>query len=135
MGEQTWEPLVASSGFDYPSLLSTSSGATAAVLEAFFGTDEIAFGLDSPALPGVTRSFASFSDAATEASQSRVFSGYHFSFSNEEGRFGLGDQIGDYVATTHLRPVTAVPEPESAAGLTTVGVLALLWRHWQKKKG
>lgn len=132
VGDPTWEPLVASSGFDYPSLLSTSSGATAAVLEAFFGTDELALTLDSPALPGVTRSFASFSDAATEASQSRVFSGYHFSFSNAEGRFGLGDRIGDYTAATYLRPV-AVPEPGSMAGLTTAGVLLMLWR-WQQRK-
>ena len=139
-GDPTWEPLVASTGFDYPSVLSTSSGATSAVLEAFFGTDEIALTVDSPALPGVTRSFSRFSDVATEASESRVFSGYHFSFSNNEGRFGLGDRIGDYVAAAYLRPVaatnprpaaatnsrpTTVPESNSLIGLLAIGVLAL----------
>lgn len=136
VGDPTWEPLVASGGFDYPSLLSTSSGATAAILARFFGRDDIAFTVDSPALPGATRSFDSFSAAATEASQSRVFSGYHYSYSNREGRFGLGDRIGTYTFENFLQPTSAqaVPEPTTMTGLATAGILSALWRRKRQKR-
>ena len=42
------------------------------------------------------RSFASFSDAATEAGRARIFAGIHFEFSNQAGQAagrGVGDEI------------------------------------------
>jgi len=46
------------------------------VLAARYGNDT-AFALGSPALPGVTRTFSSFSEAAEEASVSRIYNGNH----------------------------------------------------------
>src|SRR5262249_27964718 len=56
------------------------SGAAAAVLDNFFGTDAIGFSLTSEDVKGETHSFASFSAAAAEAENSVVWSGNHFRF-------------------------------------------------------
>src|SRR5262249_42532052 len=63
-----WSPLISTPTHpSYASAHSTVSGAAAAVLADFFGTDNIAFTLPSqnPALP--VRSFTSFSHAAQES--------------------------------------------------------------------
>jgi hypothetical protein len=52
-------------------------------------------------LPGVSRSFTSFTDAAEEAGQSRIYGGIHFQFSNQDG-LTLGKKIGDFVADRFL---------------------------------
>jgi hypothetical protein len=71
------------------------SGAAAAVLAAFFG--DVAFSATSgAALPGVTREFDGFDDAAAEAGRSRVFAGIHFEFSDQEGS-AMGRAIGGWV--------------------------------------
>jgi len=49
--------------------------AAAHVLERFFGTEFIAFAAEPETLPGVARSFHSFSRAADETGMSRVFAG------------------------------------------------------------
>jgi PAP2 superfamily len=64
----------------YPSAHATFSTACATVLAAYFGTDAIPFSLSFDGLPGVTRSFDSFSAAANEAGQSRMWAGIHWSF-------------------------------------------------------
>ena len=62
----------------FPSYVSGHSGhsaAAAAVLAAYFKTDDVAFTLSTDSLPGVTRSYESFSQAVHEVSDSRVFAG------------------------------------------------------------
>jgi hypothetical protein len=53
----------------------------------------------------LTRSFTSFSQAAEEASRSRVYGGIHFSFDCAAG-LRVGEQIGEYVLANVLMPVT-----------------------------
>jgi hypothetical protein len=60
----------------YPGAHGTISAAAADVLVASYGND-FAFNADSTALPGVTRSFTSFTEAAEEASVSRIYNGNH----------------------------------------------------------
>ena len=68
-----WEPLLVTPAFpDYISGHSTFSSGAATVLKNFFGTDNISFSTHSYGLPGVTRSFSSFSQAAEEAGRSRI---------------------------------------------------------------
>ena len=63
----------------------------------------------SDAMPGVTRSFASFDRAAAEAGMGRVCGGIHDSFDNLAG-LALGRDIGRFVVaktfsdTTPIRP-------------------------------
>jgi len=102
--DATWTPLLVTPNFpEYISGHSTFSGAAAAVLADFYGTDDIPFTTASDALPGVKRSFNSFSEAAAEAGMSRIYGGIHFMSANEHGLL-CGALLGGYVAENFLLP-------------------------------
>ena len=88
---------------DHPSTHSTSAGAGAAVMQQCFGGDAAAFTHQSVTLPGVTRSFASFSQCAAEIAESRVCVGYHFRHAVNSG-LTQGRQVGEQVMATQLAP-------------------------------
>ena len=95
--EPTWTPLIATPPFpSYTSGHSTFSAASAKILELFFGTDAIPFTTTSDGLPGVTRSFTSFSQAAEEAGQSRIYGGIHWQFDNQAG-LASGRALAEHV--------------------------------------
>ena len=99
-----WTPLLVTPPFpDYVSGHSTFSAAAAGVLALFYGSDQVAFTARSDFLPGVTRSFTSFSDAASEAAMSRVYGGIHFRFASEDG-MTAGGEISEWVFTHILQP-------------------------------
>jgi hypothetical protein len=102
-GDPAWTPL-ANTALDpsYPGAHAEISQSAAAALQSFFGTDRVDFSLSNPALPGVVRSFQSFSQAAQEASASRIYAGQHFRYDEDAGQT-LGDQVGDFVAERLLR--------------------------------
>ncbi|MFL5831514.1 MAG: vanadium-dependent haloperoxidase [Solirubrobacteraceae bacterium] len=102
-GDPAWTPL-ANTALDpsYPGAHAEISQSAAAALQSFFGTDRVDFSLSNPALPGVVRSFQSFSQAAQEASASRIYAGQHFRYDEDAGQ-ALGDQVGDFVADRLLR--------------------------------
>src|SRR5262249_39738321 len=104
--DTAWTSFLGTPAFpSYPSGHSGHSGAAAAVLAAYFGTDSVPFSFSSDGLPGVTRSFASFSAAAQECSDSRVFAGIHWRFDVAVGQ-AMGGEIGDYVVTHWLLPAS-----------------------------
>jgi Domain of unknown function (DUF4114)/Bacterial Ig-like domain/PAP2 superfamily len=93
--DPTWAPLLTTPAFpEYTSGHATFSGAADAVLTGFFG-DNYAFGTTSIGLPGVTRTFASFHQAAIEACKSRIYGGIHFNSASVEG-LNAGLKIGDF---------------------------------------
>jgi membrane-associated phospholipid phosphatase len=103
-GDPSWSSLIGTPPFpDYVSGHSTFSAAAARVLARFYGTDRIAFATGSDGLPGVTRSFASFSAAAGEAAMSRVYGGIHFRFASDDG-MAAGLEIGEWAFTRILQP-------------------------------
>jgi membrane-associated phospholipid phosphatase len=103
--DPTWTPLLATPAFpSYMSGHSTFSSAGAAVLANFFGTDAVAFTTGSDAMPGTTRTFTSFSAAAAEAGQSRIYGGIHYQFDNQAG-LTSGHALGEYVAGHFLTPI------------------------------
>jgi membrane-associated phospholipid phosphatase len=105
--DPTWEPLLMTPPFPaYPSGHSTFSGAAAAVLAGYFGTDAVSFSTDSEGMPGVVRSFDSFSAAAAEAGRSRIYGGIHYDFDDSAGQ-ALGRDVGRYVVSNFLRPQPA----------------------------
>jgi hypothetical protein len=109
-----WAPLFTTPPHpSYTSGHTSNSGAAAAVLAEFFGTDDISFTLDSqhPLFPA-TRSYTSFSEAAEESAVSRMYGGIHWSFDNDVG-LDAGNAVGQYVMANFLRPV----EREAAAGV------------------
>lgn len=105
--EPSWTPLLDTPPFPaYTSGHSTFSGAAAAVLASYFGTDAVRF--RSTSEEGTARSFASFSSAAAEAGQSRIYGGIHWQFDNVEG-LHCGREVGGYVSKYFIRP-RRVPE-------------------------
>lgn len=101
--DPAWTPLLVTPPFpEYTSGHSTFSGAAAAVLKGFFGTDDIAFTAESDDVPGVFRSYPSFSAAAAESGMSRIYGGIHFMSAN---RFGIssGTRVGNSVVKRLLR--------------------------------
>jgi membrane-associated phospholipid phosphatase len=105
--DPNWTPL-ATTALDpsYPGAHATISAGAALVLASFFGSNRDNFTVTSEVLPGVERSFTSFSDAAAEASNSRIYAGQHFRYDETAGQ-RLGLQTGNWVLTHFLRPVTA----------------------------
>jgi hypothetical protein len=83
------------------------------VLKQVFGSDGTSFRDCGVKLPAgstcadpspVLRSYTSFSQAATENAYSRIFIGFHFRKSVEEGT-QYGRKIGERATTNYLRPV------------------------------
>jgi PAP2 superfamily len=79
----------------YPGAHAEFSQAAATVLENFFGTDAFSFSLSNPSV-NITRSFRSFSQAANEASESRIFAGQHFQHDQNAGQ-AQGSQVAAFV--------------------------------------
>ncbi len=105
VSDPTWAPLLVTPNFpEYISGHSTFSGAAAAVMAAFFGSDQIPFTTTSEDLPGVSRSYSSFSQAADEAGMSRIYGGIHFMSANLSG-LASGAELGGYVTENLLLPM------------------------------
>jgi len=96
---------------DYVSTHSVLGAASAEVLRRFFHDDDVPFTTTSgPPFAGLTRSFASFSQAAEENGNSRVYAGIHFRSAVEEG-IAQGRLIGRFVFTHALKPVDDDNDP------------------------
>ncbi len=105
VADTDWTPLLPTPPFpSYTSGHSSFSGAGAAALAAFFGTDAVRFTTVSDGLPGTRRSYLRFSDAAKEAGMSRIYGGIHWSFDNRDG-LEFGGKIGEYVSKNHFQPI------------------------------
>ncbi len=104
IADSNWLPLAGNTPADpsYPGAHSTISAAGADVLASFFG-DHQAFAVTSPALPGVTRSFTSFSSAAAEAGVSRIYAGVHTRLDHIAG-VTLGHDVAGFVLHNALVP-------------------------------
>jgi PAP2 superfamily protein len=105
--DSNWLPLTINTAADpsYPGAHSTISAAGADVLARFYADDQ-RVSVTSPALPGVTRSFTSFSAAAEEAGLSRIYAGQHFRFDHEAG-LQLGRRVARFVLANALLPNAA----------------------------
>lgn len=117
-----WEPLLSTPNFpSYTSGHASFSGAAAALLAGFTGSDSFAFTAQADeSLAVADRSFSSFSQAAGEAADSRLYGGIHFGFDNADG-LAAGMALGQFVLASQLRPVH---EPASWA-LYGLGLLSI----------
>jgi hypothetical protein len=127
-GDATWTPLGAQvsnprpgeTNFtpNFPAYTSghaTFGAAAFKMLARFYDTDHITFtfvsdefngitrGADGEVRPLVPRTFHSFSEAAEENGQSRIYLGIHWAFDKTEGIL-CGDHVADYVFNNFLRP-------------------------------
>src|SRR5262249_43665490 len=139
LGAQVSDPRPGETNFtpNFPSYTSghaTFGAAAFKMLERFYNTDNITFtfisdefngitrGADGMVRPVVARTFHSFSEAAEENGQSRIYLGIHWAFDKTEGIL-CGDHVADYVFDNFLHPRTqggrAAPGPAApAAGRT-----------------
>lgn len=103
--DQTWSPLIGTPPFpSYTSGHSTFSAAAATIIARVLGSDNTAFTTNSQGLPDVTRSFSSFSAAAAEAGQSRIYGGIHFQYDNQHA-LDNGAELGNLVVDGFLRRI------------------------------
>src|SRR5215468_2247638 len=109
-GDPTWNSsLETPSHPEYLSLHAILAAAWAETLARFFGTDQVGFTIKSAApYPGITRSFTSFSQAAQEAADSRVYAGVHFRSSCRDG-LAIGREIGAQTFDNFLQPTDDPP--------------------------
>jgi hypothetical protein len=95
---------------DFPSTHSVLGAAAAEVLARSLGTDFVTFSVESGApFPGILRSYDSFSQAAQENAQSRVYAGIHFRSACTHG-LRIGENIGASASKHYLQPVSRSSE-------------------------
>ncbi|MDO9002411.1 MAG: vanadium-dependent haloperoxidase [Aquabacterium sp.] len=101
--DASWQPfLVTPPVPDYPSTHTVLGWAAAEVLIDVFG-DKVRYSATSLTLPGVTRHYRGFSQAAQENGLSRLYAGIHFRHAVKDGR-RQGRSVGQAVAEA-LAPV------------------------------
>jgi hypothetical protein len=101
--DPNWEPLLVVNHPEYPGADGCGTTAVTEALREFFGTDMVAFSVDS-ALTGTTRYYDRFRDAAKEVYDARTWAGLHFRNSTMEGAW-IGKKVGRYAAANFFRPV------------------------------
>ncbi len=97
--EADWTPLLATPGHpEYPSAHTVYAAAGAAVLEHFLGAaPAAALELQSPDLPGTTRTYATWQQSVLENEDARVYAGVHVRTSDR-----VGSELGRAVAAYGL---------------------------------
>ncbi len=101
--DPVWTPLVATPNHqEYPSGHGGLSGAAARVLGNIFG-NRTTFEHRTDTAPLAPRTHRSFSAAADEANNSRIYGGIHFRSAVRDGRI-IGDNVGRLVMETLMRP-------------------------------
>jgi hypothetical protein len=106
IADPNWLPEVVTTAPDpsYPGAHAVISEAAAEILRSFFKRDHFNFNVTSEVLPGVERSFTSFSAASEEATLSRIFAGQHFRSDLITGH-RLGRNVADFVFDHFLTPI------------------------------
>jgi PAP2 superfamily len=105
IADPNWLPEVGNTTPDpsYPGAHAVISAAGATVLDSLFKRREFDFKVTSEVMPGVERSFESFSAAAKEATLSRIFAGVHFRSDLTTGQ-RLGREVAHFVIDNFLTP-------------------------------
>jgi membrane-associated phospholipid phosphatase len=104
--DPNWLPEVGNTTPDpaYPGAHAVISASGASVMISFFRRNHFDFSVTSEVLPGVDRSFTSFSAAAEEATLSRIFAGVHFRSDLTTGQ-RLGREVADFVVDNFFTPI------------------------------
>ena len=105
--DATWSSYMVTPPYpDYSSGHSGQDGASAEVLIRFFETDDINVSLATTLPPNapLTRSFTSFSGAAVDGAESRIWGGIHFRQACVDG-LSQGKAVGRQVFNHYFRPL------------------------------
>ena len=95
LADASWRPLGATPNHpEYPAAHACATSGVVTALQAFFGTDNVSFSLDSR-VTGTTRAFAHLHDAVDDVGLARILAGFHFRHSVDVGTL-LGRTVGRY---------------------------------------
>lgn len=104
--DPTWQPVLPTPNHpEYPSAHACHTAAIVVALESFFGPGRVNLSLDS-LVTGDTRHYRRFRDVIAEVNNARVWAGFHFRHSQEDGS-RLGRRVGRFVVARmgqRLRP-------------------------------
>ena len=102
--DAAWQPLLPTPNHpEYPSAHGCHSTAIAEALESFFSPGRLGFSIDS-LVTGETRYYDRFREVAAEVNNARVWAGFHFRYSQEDGS-SLGRRVGRFVARNFFQPL------------------------------
>lgn len=102
--DPTWQPLLPTPNHpEYPSAHACHTTAIAEALESFFGPGRLRFSLDS-LVTGETRTYKRFREVVTEVNDARVWAGFHFRYSQEDGS-RLGRRVARFVVRNYFQPL------------------------------
>jgi hypothetical protein len=102
--DPSWTALLTAPYPEHPSGHVSFDGATLEVLQMFFGTDKIRFGVTSSRFPGETRYFDRFSDALKEIIDARIWAGLHYRTADIQAKI-LGRKVVHYMAKHYFQPL------------------------------
>jgi hypothetical protein len=102
--DPSWTALLTAPYPEHPSGHLSFDGATLEVLQMFFGTDKIRFGVTSSRFPGETRYFDRFSDALKEIIDARIWAGLHYRTADIQAKI-LGRKVVHYMAKHYFQPL------------------------------
>jgi hypothetical protein len=102
--DPTWQPLLPTPHHpEYPSAHACHTTAIVEVLESFFGPGRVRFSLDS-LVTGDTRHYRRFREVVAEVNNARVWAGFHFRYSQEDGS-RLGREVARFVVRNFFQPL------------------------------
>ena len=102
--DQTWQPLMPTPNHpEYPSAHACHTTAIAEALESFFGPGRLRFSIDS-LVTGETRHYKRFREVVTEVNNARVWAGFHFRYSQEDGS-RIGRKVAHFVVRNFFQPI------------------------------
>ena len=88
---------------EYPSAHACHTTAIAEALESFFGSARLRFSIDS-LVTGETRHYKRFKEVVDEVNNARVWAGFHFRHSQEDGS-RIGRKVGRFVVRNFFQPL------------------------------
>jgi hypothetical protein len=102
--DPTWQPLLPTPNHpEYPSAHACHTTAIAMALESFFGRGHLRFSIDS-LVTGDTRHYRTFSDVIEEVNNARVWAGFHFRYSQDDGT-RIGRNVARFVVRNFFQPL------------------------------
>lgn len=114
--DPTWVPLLSVDHPEYPSAHAFFSTALSDAVAAFFGTDQLAWTLetDKTAVPSLVQSRRTYQGNAAlmaDIDNARIWAGLHYRNSMNVGR-ALGARVSEHVTTTYFRPRMSAPSAQ-----------------------
>ncbi len=103
--DPTWQPLLTTPNHpEYPSAHACHTTSIVEVLESVFGRGRrVRFSLDS-LVTGETRFYDRFKDVGAEVNNARVWAGFHFRYSQDDGS-KIGRRVARYVVKNFFQPL------------------------------